>query len=102
MIKRPYLSIFIVLVAIAVFLQYQLWNSDDGIKAVERLTEQIAEQRAENETLLERNLVLEAEIIELKKGLETVEERARQELGMIKDDETLYLILPWLHCLIFG
>ncbi|MDM1708219.1 septum formation initiator family protein [Thiopseudomonas alkaliphila] len=92
--KRPYLSIFIVLVAIAVFLQYQLWNSDDGIKAVERLTEQIAEQRAENETLLERNLVLEAEIIELKKGLETVEERARQELGMIKDDETLYLILP--------
>ncbi|WP_286639314.1 septum formation initiator family protein [Thiopseudomonas alkaliphila] len=94
MIKRPYLSIFIVLVAIAVFLQYQLWNSDDGIKAVERLTEQIAEQRAENETLLERNLVLEAEIIELKKGLETVEERARQELGMIKDDETLYLILP--------
>lgn len=94
MIKRPYLSIFIVLVAIAVFLQHQLWNSDDGIKAVERLSEQIAEQRAENETLLERNLVLEAEIIELKKGLETVEERARQELGMIKDNETLYLILP--------
>ena len=94
MIKRPYLSIFIVLVAIAIFLQYQLWNSDDGIKAVERLSEQIAEQRAENETLLERNLVLEAEIIELKKGLETVEERARQELGMIKDNETLYLILP--------
>lgn len=102
MIKRPYLSIFIVLVAIAIFLQYQLWNSDDGIKAVARLSEQIAEQRAENETLLERNLVLEAEIIELKKGLETVEERARQELGMIKDDETLYLILPWPHSLIFG
>ncbi|AKX60395.1 cell division protein FtsB [Thiopseudomonas alkaliphila] len=94
MIKRPYLSIFIVLVAIAVFLQYQLWNGEDGIKAVERLAERIAEQQAENETLLERNLVLEAEIIELKKGLETVEERARQELGMIKDDETLYLILP--------
>ncbi|WP_096334925.1 septum formation initiator family protein [Thiopseudomonas alkaliphila] len=92
--KRPYLSIFIVLVAIAVFLQYQLWNGEDGIKAVERLAERIAEQQAENETLLERNLVLEAEIIELKKGLETVEERARQELGMIKDDETLYLILP--------
>ncbi len=102
MIKRPYLSIFIVLVAIAVFLQYQLWNGEDGIKAVERLTERIAEQQAENETLLERNLVLEAEIIELKKGLETVEERARQELGMIKDDETLYLILPWTHSLTFG
>ena len=57
---------------------------------VASLTEQIAEQHAENEVLLERNRVRDAEVMELKKGLETVEERARHELGMVKDGETLY------------
>ena len=52
--------------------------------------QQIADQRAENEILLERNRVLDAEVLELKKGMETVEERARHELGMIKEGETLY------------
>ena len=54
------------------------------------LTQQIADQRAENEILLERNRVLDAEVSELKKGMETVEERARHELGMVKEGETLY------------
>ncbi len=54
------------------------------------LTQQIADQHAENEVLQERNRVLDAEVLELKKGLETVEERARHELGMVKDGETLY------------
>ena len=54
------------------------------------LTQQIADQRAENEVLLERNRVLDAEVLELKKGMETVEERARHELGMVKEGETLY------------
>jgi cell division protein FtsB len=54
------------------------------------LTQQIADQRAENERLLERNRVLDAEVLELKKGTETVEERARHELGMVKEGETLY------------
>jgi cell division protein FtsB len=40
--------------------------------------------------LLERNRVMDAEVSELKKGMETVEERARHELGMVKDGETLY------------
>ena len=43
-----------------------------------------------NEVLLERNRVLDAEVLELKKGMETVEERARHELGMVKEGETLY------------
>lgn len=51
---------------------------------------QIADQHGENERLLERNRILEAEVAELKKGTETVEERARHELGMVKDGETLY------------
>lgn len=47
-------------------------------------------EHAENEGLLERNRVMDAEVSELKKGMETVEERARHELGMVKDGETLY------------
>ena len=47
---------------------------------------------AENERLLERNRVMDAEVMELKKGMETVEERARYELGMVKEGETLYLL----------
>ena len=49
-------------------------------------------QKAENERLLERNRVMDAEVMELKKGMETVEERARYELGMVKEGETLYLL----------
>ena len=48
------------------------------------------QQQAENEQLLERNRILEAEVLELKQGTETVEERARHELGMVKEGETLY------------
>ncbi|KPW94975.1 hypothetical protein ALO79_200103 [Pseudomonas syringae pv. castaneae] len=40
--------------------------------------------------MLERNRVMDAEVMELKKGMETVEERARHELGMVKEGETLY------------
>jgi cell division protein FtsB len=61
-----------------------------SLKQVADLQQQIADQHAENERLLERNRVLDAEVAELKKGMETVEERARHELGMVKEGETLY------------
>ena len=89
-------SPLIVLVVFALLLagvQYRLWLGDGGLAEVSRLKEQIAEQQAENERLLERNRVMEAEVMELKQGMETVEERARHELGMIKAGETLYLLM---------
>jgi len=61
-----------------------------SLAQVASLEQQIADQHAENERLLERNRILDAEVAELKKGMETVEERARHELGMVKDGETLY------------
>ena len=60
---------------------------------VNSLNKQIADQQGENERLLERNRILEAEVLELKQGMETVEERARQELGMVKEGETLYQLI---------
>ncbi|ERI52081.1 cell division protein FtsB [Pseudomonas sp. NPDC077649] len=89
--RSPY-WLFIVLVLLLAGLQYRLWIGEGSLAQVSRLQQQIAEQQGENERLLERNRILEAEVMELKRGMETVEERARQELGMLKEGETLYLL----------
>jgi cell division protein FtsB len=82
--------LFLFLILILAGLQYRLWVGNGSLAQVSSLTQQIADQHAENEALLERNRVMDAEVLELKKGMETVEERARHELGMVKDGETLY------------
>ena len=82
--------LFLVLLLLLAGLKYRLWVGNGSLAQVASLTQQIADQHAENQVLLERNRVLDAEVMELKKGLETVEERARHELGMVKDGETLY------------
>ena len=87
--KAPY-WLFVALVLVLAGLQYRLWVGEGSLAQVAELQRQIAEQNGENERLLERNRILEAEVLELKKGMETVEERARHELGMVKEGETLY------------
>ena len=89
--RSPY-WLFIVLILLLAGLQYRLWVGEGSLAQVSRLQQQIAEQQGENERLLERNRILEAEVMELKRGMETVEERARHELGMLKEGETLYLL----------
>ena len=87
--KAPY-WLFVALVLVLAGLQYRLWVGEGSLAKVAELQRQIDEQKGENERLLERNRILEAEVLELKKGMETVEERARHELGMVKEGETLY------------
>lgn len=89
MSKAPY-WLFVTLVLVLSGLQYRLWVGEGSLAQVTELNRQIEEQQGENERLLERNRILEAEVMELKKGMETVEERARHELGMVKEGETLY------------
>ncbi len=91
--KKPSLIIVAILTLLLAAVQYRLWLGEGGIAEAQRLQAQIAEQQAENERLLERNRVMEAEVMELKQGLETVEERARHELGMVREGETLYLLM---------
>lgn len=74
-------------------LQYQLWLGDDSVRSLNMLEEELNAQRAVNEDLAARNRLLEIEVVDLKNGLEAVEERARSELGMIGEDETFYLII---------
>lgn len=87
--RSPY-WLLVILILLLVGLQYRLWVGDGSLAQVTDLSHQIADQQGENQRLLERNRILEAEVMELKKGMETVEERARHELGMVKEGETLY------------
>lgn len=87
--RTPY-WLFVVLILLLGGLQYRLWVGEGSLAQVSGLNEQIAEQQGENQRLLERNRILEAEVMELKQGMETVEERARHELGMVKEGETLF------------
>ena len=66
--------LFLILLLLLAGIQYRLWVGNGSLAQVTDLTQQIADQRAENEILLERNRVLDAEVLELKKGMETVEE----------------------------
>ncbi len=74
-------------------LQYQLWLGEDSVRSLNMLEDELAAQRAINDNLEARNRLLEIEVVDLKEGLEAVEERARSELGMIGEDETFYLII---------
>ncbi|WP_079201120.1 cell division protein FtsB [Pseudomonas sp. CC6-YY-74] len=87
--RSPY-WLLVILILLLVGLQYRLWVGDGSLAQVTDLSHQIAAQQGDNQRLLERNRILEAEVMELKQGMETVEERARHELGMVKEGETLY------------
>ncbi len=79
-----------ILIIILLSLQYRLWFSDSSLVEVWRLQDAVEAQLQENEQLRERNRALEAEVSDLKTGTEAIEERARSELGMIKEGETFY------------
>ena len=87
---RGWLMILLVLL---VLLQYRLWVGDGSLAEVWQLHRQVEAQKAENDQLEERNQTLDAEVKDLKQGQAAIEERAREELGMIRDDETFYHII---------
>ena len=79
---------------IGVVLQADLWFADDGYRKTLKLRTAVAEQRHLNDTLRTRNAALDAEVINLKKGRDAAEERARTDLGMIGRHETFYQVVP--------
>jgi len=85
--------VMILLTVILLLLQYRLWFSHDGLPSVLHLFRSADIQRQENAVLAERNQVLAAEVRDLKSGLDALEERARSEQGMIKQDETFFQII---------
>jgi cell division protein FtsB len=81
------------LVALIVLIQYPLWIGKGSWFRVWAVDQQIRAQREANRQLQARNAALEAEVRDLKVGLEAVEERARSELGMIRQDEIFFQVL---------
>ena len=79
-----------VLIAILILLQYRLWFSNDGIPSILHLNLVVKIQQQNNALLEERNQVLTAEVLDLKNGLDALEESARSKLGMIKNEETCF------------
>ncbi|MBB3167935.1 cell division protein FtsB [Simiduia aestuariiviva] len=84
------LSLLLILLAA---LQYRLWVGDGSYAEMARLEAAIERQRAENDKMRERNRVLAVEVRELKNGLDAIEERARLEMGMIKEGEAFYMLV---------
>lgn len=74
-------------------LQVRLWSPNGGLLEVRHIQQRIQAQQTENAELLERNLALRAEVNDLKQGFAAVEEKARTELGMIKEGETFFQIV---------
>ena len=82
-----------ILVILLLVLQFRLWVGEGSLAEVHGLKKEIAVQEAELEKLRERNRALEAEVMDLKQGLEAIEERARNELGMIREGEVFYQVI---------
>jgi cell division protein FtsB len=85
--------LILLLLMLLVVLQYRLWVGEGSLAEVHGLKQEIAQQRAVLEKLRQRNRALQAEVLDLKKGLDAVEERARSELGMIKEGEIFYQVV---------
>ena len=81
--------IFGVLLLMFVGLQYKLWFDKGSVPRAHALEQDLAEIRAKNEEAKQKNAVLEADVRDLEKAGEAIEERARSELGMVKKGETL-------------
>jgi cell division protein FtsB len=82
-----------ILGALILLIQYPLWLGKGGWLHVSGVDRQLAEQQAKNAQLEARNVALEAEVRDLKQGLEAIEERARYELGMIKSGEVFFQVV---------
>ena len=83
----------VLLVALIALIQYPLWLGKGSWFRVWEVDQQINSQRDKNANLQARNNILDAEVRDLKQGLDAIEERARSELGMIKQDEIFFQLL---------
>ncbi len=79
-----------ILVALLLVLQYRLWIAEGSLAEQQRLEQQVQEQIAVNEALRARNAVLEREVLELQNSNTVVEQRAREELNLVREDEVYY------------
>ncbi|MCG8435610.1 MAG: cell division protein FtsB [Gammaproteobacteria bacterium] len=85
--------LLVVLLTLLLILQYQLWFGAGSLTRAWQLENALQVQIQENANLKERNATLEAEVQDLKTGMEAIEERVRTDLGMIKEGESFYQVV---------
>ena len=85
--------LIIILIVLIGHLQYRLWLGDGSIKEIRAYQLQLDELKEQVEEKRQRNEALYAEVEDLRQGQEALEERARDELGMIREGETFFQVL---------
>jgi cell division protein FtsB len=83
----------LILITLVALLQYPLWLGKGSWLKVWEIDQQVTRQHEINQKLQMRNAALDAEVRDLKQGQEAIEERARSELGMIKQNEIFFHIV---------
>ena len=83
-----------VLIVLLIGLQYKLWLGDGSLSEVVQLSRELETQKLKLRELEERNRILEAQVLDLQNGLDAFEEKARNDLGMIKQGETFIQLIP--------
>jgi cell division protein FtsB len=85
--------LIVVLLLLLAALQYRLWLGEGSLAEQHRLELQVEEQSRINSELKARNAVLEREVLELQTGNRGLEQRAREQLGLIREGETYYQLV---------
>ena len=83
-----------ILILLLIGLQYKLWFGDGSLSEVVQLSNELELQKQKLSELEERNRILEAQVLDLQNGLDAFEEKARNDLGMIKEGETFIQLIP--------
>ena len=83
-----------ILILVFIGLQYKLWFGDGSLSEVVQLTRELEFQKQRLHDLERRNKILEAQVLDLQNGLDAFEEKARNDLGMIKQGETFIQLIP--------
>ena len=83
-----------VLILLLIGLQYKLWFGDGSLSEVVQLSGELEIQKEKLRLLEDKNRILEAQVLDLQSGLDAFEEKARSDLGMIKQGETFIQLIP--------
>ena len=82
-----------ILLVVFISLQYRIWFGQSSFQKIQQQENKVSQIKLENDELQLRNQKLLAEIKDLRKGVDSVEERARFQLGMIKEDEVFFRLI---------
>ncbi|AKH69569.1 cell division protein FtsB [Spongiibacter sp. IMCC21906] len=85
--------LLVLLLLILIVLQFRLWTGSGSWEQIATLKRDIKAQRVINDDLQQRNQRLYSEVDSLKQNLDSIEERARNDMGLVKKDEDFYLII---------